>query len=122
MIVMRIAVQFGFGWDIYARAWAAVRHGVADMNVLIALGTGTSYCYSLVSILYAMWNASFQAQVLFETGLFLITFVLLGRYAVSVPRSLAHSVSSLYSVRCRVRRAVFWRALQRAGPPRLSRR
>jgi Cu+-exporting ATPase len=37
------------GRDIYRRAWRAVRHGSADMNTLIALGTGSAFVYSLVA-------------------------------------------------------------------------
>ena len=37
------------GGEIYRRAWMAARHGSADMNTLVALGTGSAYFYSLVA-------------------------------------------------------------------------
>ena len=42
-------VVFYCGWQFYRGAWAAFRHRAADMNTLIAVGTGTAYLYSLAA-------------------------------------------------------------------------
>jgi Cu+-exporting ATPase len=36
------------GWPFYQSAWIALRHRAADMNTLIATGTGAAFIYSLV--------------------------------------------------------------------------
>ncbi|HYO98688.1 MAG TPA: heavy metal translocating P-type ATPase [Pyrinomonadaceae bacterium] len=36
------------GWPFYRGAWTALRHRAADMNTLIAIGTGAAFIYSLV--------------------------------------------------------------------------
>lgn len=46
-------VQFGAGGVFYARAWAALRHGGTNMEVLIALGTSVAYVYSFSHVLTA---------------------------------------------------------------------
>jgi Cu+-exporting ATPase len=46
-------VQFGPGGVFYVRAWAALKHGGTNMEVLIALGTSVSYLYSLGHVLAA---------------------------------------------------------------------
>jgi P-type Cu+ transporter len=39
------------GRQFYTRAWAGLRHGSADMNTLIALGTGAAYLFSVATTL-----------------------------------------------------------------------
>ena len=46
MLVLTTAVMVWAGGHIYARAWTALRHGPADMNTLIAVGTGAAFIYS----------------------------------------------------------------------------
>lgn len=45
-------VQFWVGWRFHKGAWKAIRRGVANMDVLVALGTDASYFYSVISILH----------------------------------------------------------------------
>src|SRR5205085_2064896 len=49
LLVLTTAVMLWAGRHFYMRAWAAARHGGADMNTLIAVGTGAAYIYSLVA-------------------------------------------------------------------------
>jgi len=49
--VLASPVQFGAGGVFYRRAWAALRRGGTNMEVLIALGTSVAYFYSLGSLL-----------------------------------------------------------------------
>src|SRR5215831_2031089 len=37
------------GGSYFRRAWSALRHGTADMNTLVALGTGAAFSYSAVA-------------------------------------------------------------------------
>jgi Cu+-exporting ATPase len=62
--------------SFFVRAWSATRHGTADMNTLIALGSGTAIAASTV--------ATFAPRVLngevhFEAASFILGFVLVGR-------------------------------------------
>lgn len=56
------------GRRFYAKAWSALRHRTADMNTLIALGTGSAFLYSLFS----------PADVYYEAVIFILAFVLTG--------------------------------------------
>ena len=69
------------GYDIYRRAWKAVRHGSADMNTLIALGTGAAFIYSLVATV-APWlfaRNGLTPDVYYEAAIFIVGLVLAGR-------------------------------------------
>lgn len=47
--VLATPVQFWIGWRFYRSAYAALKHGTADMNVLIAVGTSAAYFYSVIA-------------------------------------------------------------------------
>jgi Cu+-exporting ATPase len=48
-LALTTPVVFYSGWQFYRGAWAAFRHRAADMNTLIAVGTGTAYLYSVAA-------------------------------------------------------------------------
>ena len=47
-LVLAAPVIVYSGAQFYRGAWAAVRHRNADMNTLIAVGTGVAFVYSVV--------------------------------------------------------------------------
>ena len=75
------AVMAWAGREFYVRAWKNLRHGTADMNSLVALGTGSAFAYSLVAtVAPGVFIASGVApDVYYEAVLFIIALVLVGR-------------------------------------------
>ncbi|HEY3272306.1 MAG TPA: heavy metal translocating P-type ATPase [Methanocella sp.] len=74
-------VQFWIGWRFYKGAWAALKHGSADMNVLIAVGTSAAYLYSVVATFWphlVMVGGQMPATY-FDTSTMIIALILLGR-------------------------------------------
>ncbi|MGA1196473.1 MAG: cation transporter, partial [Candidatus Latescibacterota bacterium] len=49
LFVLATPVQFWCGWQFLKGAWSITRHGSADMNSLIAVGTLAAYGYSSVA-------------------------------------------------------------------------
>src|SRR5579863_6023628 len=47
LLAMALVTILWAGREIYVRAWGAARHGSADMNTLIAIGTGAAFLSSL---------------------------------------------------------------------------
>ena len=75
-------VQFGLGRQFYVRAWRAVKHGGANMDLLVAMGTSAAYAYSayvVVAGVAAPGLARGDAHF-FETSAVLISFVLMGKW------------------------------------------
>jgi Cu+-exporting ATPase len=83
------------GWPFYQGAWVALKHRAADMNTLIATGTGAAFIYSLVvtiapQLVVADHTAAAMpgmsggggmnvAPVYFEAASVIIALILLGR-------------------------------------------
>jgi len=49
LLLLTLAVMGWAGREFYTRAWAAFRHHAADMNTLVAVGTGAAFVYSLIA-------------------------------------------------------------------------
>ncbi|XP_059444042.1 probable copper-transporting ATPase HMA5 [Corylus avellana] len=73
-------VQFIIGRRFYTGAYKSLRHGSANMDVLIVLGTNAAYFYSVYSLSRAAYSKDFKGTDFFETSSMLISFILLGKY------------------------------------------
>jgi Cu+-exporting ATPase len=67
-------VQFWIGARFYRGAWASIKHGSGNMDLLVALGTSAAYFLSVAIILFDI-----HQPVYFESSAVLITLVLMGK-------------------------------------------
>ena len=79
LLALATPVQFWAGRRFYEGAWAALRHGQANMNTLVVMGTSAAYLYSVVATLAPQLFAAGRADVYFDTSALIITLILLGR-------------------------------------------
>ncbi|CAA9452941.1 MAG: Lead, cadmium, zinc and mercury transporting ATPase; Copper-translocating P-type ATPase [uncultured Rubrobacteraceae bacterium] len=79
LLALATPVQFWAGWRFYEGAWGALKHGQANMNTLVAVGTSAAYLYSAAAALAPGLFASGRADVYFDTSALIITLILLGR-------------------------------------------
>jgi P-type Cu+ transporter len=80
LLLLTTPVLFVTGRRFFAGFIAGARHGVADMNTLVAVGTGSAYLYSTVAVLFPEWVGGHATHVYFDTAATIITLILLGRY------------------------------------------
>src|SRR5215218_2767883 len=79
LLLLATPVQFWAGWRFYRGAWSALKHGQANMNTLVVMGTSAAYLYSAVATLAPGLFAAGRADVYFDTSALIITLILLGR-------------------------------------------
>ncbi|HDT12845.1 MAG TPA: copper-translocating P-type ATPase [Candidatus Aminicenantes bacterium] len=74
-------VQFVLGARFYRGAWSALRHGSANMNTLVAVGTSAAYLFSVAATVFPglFRRAGVEPQVYFDTSAVIIVLVLFGR-------------------------------------------
>ena len=81
LLALATPVQFWAGWRFYRGAYGALKHGQANMNTLVVLGTSAAYLYSAAATiapgLFA--GAGGRADVYFDTSVLIITLILFGR-------------------------------------------
>jgi len=80
-LILTTPVLFWCGRDFFSGAIAAFRQHSADMNTLVAAGTGIAWLTSLFTTLFpqVLVAEGLPADVYFETAAVILTLVLLGR-------------------------------------------
>jgi P-type Cu+ transporter len=75
-------VQLWPGGRFYRPAWRAFRHGAANMDTLVAIGTTAAWGYSVVVTLWpaTVVEAGFEPMTYFDAAAIVIGLVLLGRW------------------------------------------
>ncbi|HAZ62848.1 MAG TPA: hypothetical protein DCZ72_04455, partial [Armatimonadetes bacterium] len=106
--VLAAPVWLWGGWPYHHGAWIATRHGRADMNTLISLGTSVAYVASLAWLLAGQQRHHWY----FETTAMILAFALLGRYLEAHARNrTGGELRALLALRprtARVRRGEIW--------------
>jgi Cu+-exporting ATPase len=89
LLLLTIPVVFISGKRFYTIFWKNLLHLSADMNSLIALGTGAAFIYSTVLTLFPeIFSDQLTGRhVYFETTCVIITLILLGRWLESRAKS-----------------------------------
>lgn len=80
LLVMTVATMAWAGRHFYTRAWAAFRHHSADMNTLIAVGTGAAFLYSVVATVAPDFfvQRGVAPDVYYEAVIIIIALILTG--------------------------------------------
>lgn len=79
MAALTTPVMYFGGRDFFIRAWKSARRWQADMDTLIAIGTGTAWGASMAGLLIPAGWWSGERPVFFEPAAMIILFVRLGR-------------------------------------------
>jgi len=80
-LVLTIPLIAIAGRGFFIGAWKVLRHGSADMNTLVAVGTGSAFLYSAFVVLFPnlLSPALKTHAVYFDTAAMIITLILMGR-------------------------------------------
>ncbi len=75
LLALALPVQGYVAWDYYVGAVRSLANRAANMDVLVALGSGTAFVYSLVVLLVP----GAGGHVYFETAAMIVTLILVGK-------------------------------------------
>ena len=80
LFALTALVLVGAGRRFFARAWSALKHGTADMNTLVALGTGAAFLYSTAATMFPAFFVAhgIAPDVYYEAVVLIIALVLVG--------------------------------------------
>jgi Cu+-exporting ATPase len=80
LLALTVLVMTWAGRHFYTRAWSAFRHRSADMNTLIAIGTGAAFVYSLIATVAPRFfvERGVAPDVYYEAVIIIIALILTG--------------------------------------------
>ena len=97
-LALATPLQFVLGARFYRGAFAALRGGGANMDVLVALGTTAAYAYSLYRL--AALGAGAEGRLFFEASAVVVAFVLAGKHMESrAKRGATRAIRQLLALR-----------------------
>jgi Cu+-exporting ATPase len=81
LLIATTLVMAVSGRRFFAIAWRLAKHFTADMNTLVAVGTGTAYVYSALVVLFPTLLPidDPSKHIYFDTAATIVTLILLGR-------------------------------------------
>ncbi len=96
-LALTTPVMFWCGWQFFRSAWKGLRHFSANMDTLVAMGTGAAYLYSLAATIWPGFFAGVSGTtaraahadgamgmtmvpVYYEAAAVIIVLILLGKY------------------------------------------
>ncbi|MFQ5871721.1 MAG: heavy metal translocating P-type ATPase, partial [Candidatus Geothermarchaeales archaeon] len=96
-----IPVQFGSGFPFLRGAYNAVRHGRANMDVLVAMGTLTAFFYSVLATFFI------EGELFYDTAALLISFLILGRWLEAITKGrTSEAIKKLLGLHAKTARVV----------------
>jgi Cu+-exporting ATPase len=102
MFLLAAPVQFWAGSQFYLGAWKALKHGSADMNSLVVLGSTSAFGLSVWAAFFSS-NTSQSDQfsgIYFDSAVMIVTLILLGRFLESKAKAKAsEAVKKLLNLR-----------------------
>ncbi len=103
LLALTVGVMGWAGRHFYTRAWSAFRHHSADMNTLVAVGTGAAFLYSLVATFAPGFFVArgVAPDVYYEAVIIIIALILTG---------------NMFEARAKARTSTALRALVRLQP------
>lgn len=81
MWLLSTPVVLWYGKDFFINAWKQAKHRSANMDTLVALGSGIAYIFSVFNTVFpSFWtDRGIHGHVYFEAAAVIVTFILLGR-------------------------------------------
>jgi Cu+-exporting ATPase len=102
LLALTALVMGWAGRHFYAGAWSAARHGAADMNTLVAVGTLAAFGWSVAVTVAPAWFVAHGVapDVYYEAVVLILAFVLLGNtFEARATRRTSDALRHLVSLR-----------------------
>lgn len=103
-MILALACLLTCGRQFYVSAWRQLRHGMANMDTLVAFSTGISFLYSSVVTLSTLNS---ELSTFYDASVMIIAFVLTGRLLEErAKRATASSIRTLMGLQPKTARVV----------------
>jgi Cu+-exporting ATPase len=109
LLVVTAVLMATAGRHFYVRAWQAFTHHSADMNTLVALGTGAAFVYSVIATMAPGFFTAggVSADVYYEAVILIIAFILTGNaFEARAKRNTAAALRSLVQLQPKTARVL----------------
>jgi Cu+-exporting ATPase len=81
LLVLTLPVLLYSGREFFSSGWKALRHGAANMDTLVAVGTGAAFLYSVAATVAPQWlsRQGIAPEVYYDTTATIVALILVGK-------------------------------------------
>ena len=80
LFIFTTPVEFWVGWQFWRGAWFSLKRFSANMDTLVALGTGAAYFFSTVVMISVLFGRGEALGVYFDAAAVVTTLIILGKF------------------------------------------
>jgi Cu2+-exporting ATPase len=109
LLFLTLPVIGWFGRHFFSRAWKRAKHGGANMDTLVAIGTGSAFLFSAFNTFFPQFliENNIVPHVYYEAAAVIISLILLGRYFEEKAKfSTSGSLRALMGLRVKTARVI----------------
>jgi len=109
LLILTVPVMIVSGKRFFKPAWTLVKHFAADMNTLVAIGTGAAFFYSSAVVLFPEWfpEGVNLHNVYFDSAAVIITLILMGKVLeAGAKRRTSDSIKLLMNLQPKIARVI----------------
>jgi Cu+-exporting ATPase len=112
LFILTTPIEFWVGIQFWKGAWMGLKRFSANMDTLVALGTGAAYFYSLlVTIIavagFSLKTGSLKLDVYFDVAAIVTTLVILGKYLEAKAKgSASEAIKKLLKLQAKTARVI----------------
>ncbi len=102
LLIMTLGVMLWAGRQFYVGAWKSLMHRAADMNTLVAVGTGAAFIYSVLATAVPSFftRNGVAPDVYYEAVIFIIALILTGKlFEARATRRTSNALRALAQLR-----------------------
>ncbi|MBK9234033.1 MAG: heavy metal translocating P-type ATPase [Anaerolineae bacterium] len=104
--LLTLPVLFWSGGHFFTGAWAALKHRAANMNTLIALGTGAAWLYSTVAVLFPRLFPEGTSEPFYDVAAVVIALVVLGQALGCARGRTSEAIKKLMGLQAKTARVI----------------
>jgi len=107
ILILTTPVVFWVGWQFWRGAWYGLKNFNANMDTLVAMGTGSAYFFSLVITIFSLIGKNTDLGVYFDAAAVVTTLVLLGKVLEAKAKSSASdAIKKLLQLQAKTARVI----------------
>jgi Cu+-exporting ATPase len=108
LFLLTTVVLAGPGAQFFRGFWTTLKHRTADMNTLVAVGTGSAYLFSSAAFFFpSLFRLHHVHDLYFDTAVMITTFILLGKFLEArAKQKTSKAVRDLFNLRPKTARLI----------------
>jgi Cu+-exporting ATPase len=107
LFLLTTPVEFWVGWQFWRGAWFGLKRFSANMDTLVALGTGAAYFFSTIVTFLTLFGRGQSFEIYFDAAAVVTTLIIFGKFLESRAKgSASEAIKKLLKLQAKTARLI----------------